>query len=322
MKLFMCRYRFWLLLPVYLFALGLQAAELKIHKKMVTLNDSRTTGETTLSLQLASPDDVHITVKSAGSTGDTQTFYMTPEQADTPGKVAFAMALPYHQQVKGALKNKASENRVRNNYQQSASHAFSSCPSARKVNTGKICKPLSFRVVDDEEAVPGIFYSARVDVLVETHNGKKFTEQVIIRYRKKGSAIHVVTRKKEFNLVQSKNYSDTARFCVFSRFYSKFQVRLESDKVKAHKRILTDNQGRTLPYKVDATLNTPNQKKAYPNIKSGVWLSGGEAIKSEKKAGCAGEKHLVVTVHIDEKDVSAAMPGIYDGVLTLRVKAI
>ena len=312
------RFVHWILLPLFILSFNAQAQSFSLTKTTATMDDSRITDHLRFSVELENPEHFYITLSAPGnSAGHSDRFVMTPESAGVPGQVTFMMELPYFEQKQSQPDSGNNPNRVRNNIREAASGSYSLCPEpVRFAGPGKVCKPLSFRVVDDEEAIPGITYSTRLSMLVESTDGQQFRETIDVNYRKSGSPITVTAKQRELKLNSANQFSTSTEFCVSSPVYSHFDIRFESDRSEGEQFLLAGNNNTTLAYQVDVEIND-NPHSAVP----GQWITGGQTVIARNEALCNGRDNVKMSLHIPRETVKKSRPGTYQGVLTAWVKA-
>ena len=301
-----------------LLAVNCEAGALSLNKTSITLNDNRITDHLRFSVELENPERFYITLSAPSHrAGHSDTFVMRPESARVPGHVTFMMELPYFEQKQPRSDSGNNPNRVRNNIRETASGSYSLCPEpVLYAGPGKVCKPLSFRVVDDEEAIPGITYSTRLSMLVESTDGKQFWETIDVNYRKSGAPLTVTAKQRELELNSANQFSTSTELCVSSPVYPHFDIRFEPDRSERQQFLLTGNNNTTLPYQVNVEINnTPHS--AVP----GQWITGGQTVIARNEVLCNGRDNVKMSLHVPQEIVKRSKPGSYQGVLTAWVKA-
>ena len=307
-----------LVLPLLLLTFHGEAGALSLNKTSVALNDSRITDHLRFSVELDNPERFYITLSAPDyNAGHSDIFVMTPESAGVPGRVSFIMELPFFEQKQSLPGSGNNPNRIRNNVREAASSSYSLCPEpVQFAGPGKVCKPLSFRVVDDEEAIPGIIYSTRLSKLVEDTDGRQYLETIEVSYRKSGSPLTVSAREKELKLNSANQFSTSTEFCVSSPAYSHFDIRFEPDRSERQQFLLTGSNNTTLPYMVDVEING----NPYPVI-PGQWITGERTVIARNEILCGGRDNVRLSLNIPHDTVKNSKPGTYQGVLTAWVKA-
>ena len=294
---------------------------LTVTRTSVELNDSKSRDQVRFIAELTSPRQFYITVSAPvyGDSTETDLFQMRPEQLRLGGSVSFAMEIPFHEQKQNTQRRKDSPNRVRNNYRHSASGQFSLCPTPAHISeVTRVCKPLTFFIIDDETAIPGVTYSTRLNLLLEFDSGEQYFENIELKYRKKGSPISIASRKRNLLLDDTTNFSDSVDFCVFSPVYPDFDIKVDGQWAQQGNFLLNSARGDKMPYQVSLQLN---QTPARVPVKPDQWISGGQTIIARNRNECRGNSNLSLNAHLERSDINNAKPGIYQDVLTVRVKA-
>ena len=274
-------------------------------------------------MYLSRPDrfTVSISAPAHGGGNDRNFFYMTPISGNGKNnQVRLALDLPFEQVTPGGAYQINTINTVRNEKQgRQATDTYSTCPGS--VNTyagGRVCKPLSFLVVDDD-SIPGATYGTDLDIEVTTQDGHKvLRETIYVTYTNTSSPIGIYSTRDRLSLTPENHFTDSSTFCVFSRSAKAFDVRVEGDH-RNDRLILHGRGGNYLAYDTRVYLNHFNVPEP---VKPFEWASGGIPFDAKNVWGCRGRNNLEVQVNIPVREARAAKPGRYTGVLTVRVRAI
>jgi len=298
---------------------GMADERLIIRRSVVDLSDSRITDQITLEMLLADTASFDVTVSAPGygCEHDNNFFYLQPTgRKGKPQQVKVALDLPYKRLTPGGPYRRNSHNTVVRQNTRNANDGYSSCPVDRNsTSTKRVCKPLSFLVVD-MESEPNATYTTQLTVTVTDSSGKTLTQTVDVTYKNTKSKIGIYSFKDRLEL-KPRNYTDSSQFCVFSQNKKNFSVRLEGEK--KGKQFLLAGQGKsTLPYNARVYLNkSRHSEEARPD----KWIKGGIPIQARAFQDCHGDRNLKVEAYLTPQDIAAADPGNYTGTLTVRVKA-
>ena len=296
-------------------------SDLSISKTALSLSDSKINEQLTFRVELPNSNDFHITLRSNNSAKSTREdlFNLTPEDQRADGEVSFAIEIPFFEDAQDALRNPGSQNRVRNNYRHSASSAYSTCPTPEQFNTSTTtCKPIRILVIDDETAIPGIIYSTDIELIIETAEGQRLSETINVSYRKRGSTLGIISRKNSVSLTANTDYKDSVDLCVYSYIPTEFELKLESNHAEGSNFLLQGEKGSSLEYKADVVFNTTSKRVS---AKNNHWIQGGHPVRARVDSKCNGNNNVKLELYIERQAVTHATPGIYNGILTARVKA-
>lgn len=298
--------------------------DLLIRQKLVDLTSKQLTNQIELDLFLNNHKEFYISITSptVGNKGDKQFFFMRPISGKGDKRqVKLALDLPYEQLTSGSPYQINTGNSVKNEHKgRLVTDSYSSCPNSTNTNRKRICKPLSFLVIDIDSE-PGTVYGADLLIELRTKNGYLVaSETVYVTYTNLASPIGIYTSKNKLSLTARNTYRDSTPLCVFSRSAKGFDTILEGQQHNG-RFVLTGrgNPSLHLPYDAYISLNQPDH---FEKIAPWEWVSGGIPINTKNVIGCKGRSNLNVQVHIKNSDVSKTLSGIYEGVLTVRVRAI
>ena len=297
--------------------------QITFRRDSVNLTDRKTSDQLVMDLELANPSSFDITIQAAtaGNNPDKRYFYLTPqgEPANKGGSVKVHIDLPYDQLTPGGPYQPETINTVEVNQTRTASNAYSQChESGRARSGGRVCKPLSFLVIDDG-AIPGVLYQARLNVMVRGASSKPVTKSIILTYRNDRSAIGIYSANDRFILNSNNNFRTQNDFCVYSYGESRsFDVRLEGQK-KQRQLELQDRNGNTLPY--HAQFRSLEQK-SYQDLPANRWRPAGMSKRlTDRSIGCGAGRNLSIALTIPRSEVLKSPAGSYKDTLTVRVRA-
>lgn len=294
---------------------------LSISRTSIELHDSKSRDRVRFAAELSTSQPFFITVRAPVYSNNTrpELFEMKSDLPRLSGTVTFAIDIPFHRQNKTSRGKNNNANRVKNNYRHDASGQYSLCPVPTRVSAATmVCKPLTFTIIDDSTAVPGVTYRTRLNLLIESDNGEQYIENIDVSYHKKGSPISIASRAKKLSLNSDTHFSDSVDFCVSSPAYSDFDVKVESPQSSQGNFRLTDNQGSWMPYELGIQLN--NNSAMIP-VTENQWISGGQTINAKNSNACRGKHNLTLNAQLSGQAIKNAKPGSYHDVLTVRVKA-
>ena len=302
-----------LLFILIAFSMLCRADLLDTSHSIISLDDSNSSTSTQLKINLKNPELFYITVREPGQ--DYSPFVdeilLKPTRPDISGNVILKLRIPFTE--KQLLPH--SDSFVKKNVTYKASNQYSSCSLMISSDKVRVCKPLSLMVADDSNAVPGATYSATINIQVTTDTNERHSTAIVVRYKKRGSAIGITTNKKALRLNTDTHYSDTLSLCVFSQLHSYFDLKLESHN-GTQNFLLKDLKGNLLPYQVSAQLND-----SVSSLAPGQWLHGGRTVFVKHSGQCNGKKNAFIQVQLSDQNIASANPGIYNDVLTVVVRA-
>ena len=296
--------------------------KITVNQRTIQLTDRNITAQLTLDLELERPESFDVTV-FADSHGqrDNRFFGLAPLSRTGSagnGQVKISLDFPYDARTAGGPYQIGKENTVERNRPRAASNHYSQCPvSPGEGNTTRVCKPLSFLVVD-EASVPGVIYQTNLRIQITTQSGQVLQETVSVKYENTGSTIGIYSPNDRLELTTANRFRAENQFCVFSPGEQKaFDVKLEGDgPAMAHQ--LRGRSNRTVNY--DASFSTTG--RGFQRIAPNVWREAGNTIKVRKNfRDCRGDRNLTVRVEIPESEIFQSHPGQYHGTLTVRVRA-
>ena len=256
---------------------------LTIRRTSVNLTSGRITDQLILDMYLNQPEEVYISVSSPlhGGGNDRNFFYMKPISGNGKNhQVKLALDIPYEQLTPGGAYQINSLNTVVNqkNPPRLATNSYSSCRESINSYAGsRVCKPLSFLVVD-MESVPGVIYGADLDIEITTKDHRTvLRDTVYVTYTNTSSPIGIYSARDRLSLKPNNSFKDSSLFCVFSQAEDHFDVRLEGERQNGEL-ILRGEDNHYLPYSTSIYLNHHNQPE---NVKPFEWARGAEQLRPE-----------------------------------------
>ncbi len=296
----------------------------------INLNDSDFAVSTDIAIDLPDQEDFQVVISSLSHPHTSGADYFILKAAEShQGKkdtfVKVALNFPYKKRSAGGPYNLTDENRVIPGKLKNASIQESACPIVQQKSGLKICKKLSFVVIDDEFAIPETRYTGELSLQIITTGQnsdkqiKTITRKVYIVYEKQTSPYGIQSFNNDpVELNRGNAYKGERPFCVWSSIadrQSQFKVRLEN-KINLHAFELYDKQGHKVPYKAKVKFSGSPYQHAAPF----TWIGVGSAEQAFDDSGCTKE-NLSVQVYAEISDVMKSRPGKYNGQLTVRVQA-
>ena len=305
-------------------AIPVSADILSVSKEQIQLSGANVDERILIGINTFTPENFSITINNPdqNQVRFEDSFYLRPAVPGASGTVKVVMDFPYHDRTTSGLENKNSANRVINGMSKSASDAFTYCQTRQNQDRSvSICKPLYIRVVDDQTAIPGLLYTAVLNILVEDSEGKGRPESKVItlNYRRRGAAIGIKLNDRDLYLNQGNDFSTGTSLCVFSPVYKDFELTLESNQHQGDQFYLLNRQlQKKLPYNASVSLNKGKSQLAAHS----TWLEGGRLINARNAGECGVEHNADILLNIDPQTILNSQPGVYNGVLTVRVKGL
>ena len=297
-------------------------AEERIHinRSHITFTDRNITSQTVINLDLSEPSSFDLTVNAPtyGNGGDRNYFYLNPRTRRADNRVKVHIDFPYEQVTPGGPYKLETVNTVKLNQQKMATNQYSLCPASEAaVGSHRVCKPLSF-VVIDEGSIPGVIYETQLTLLVNSKSGQQIKETVTLTYENTRSAIGIYSPNDRFHLETRNRFTAENSFCVYSRGETRsFDVSLEGSGA-GHSFELTKPGADALGYQAFYG----NSGSAYQITEPTIWNHVGLTKQvNQNFTECGADRNLWVKLHIPDYQVKKSTAGYYTGTLLVRVRA-